>query len=183
MEEIPELRRAAKRGVSPIIATLMLVAIAVVGGVVVYTYFQNISSKVAPQNVVAESLQLLGYDARQVNPLLNHLGGGITGANNSSSIAYVGMYIKNNSPQAVQISKVYVNGALYSFNSGTLAAGQFHFGSSVSSGTNTINPSSTDSLTLRLTSAVSAGTNLTVVVETASGQQFKYDIVAGNRIF
>jgi len=42
---ISQTYRLRRRGVSPIIATLMLVAIAVVGGVVVYTYFSNISNK------------------------------------------------------------------------------------------------------------------------------------------
>ncbi|MEM0364547.1 MAG: archaellin/type IV pilin N-terminal domain-containing protein [Candidatus Nitrosocaldus sp.] len=185
MAEMPKFKevRAVKRGVSPIIATLMLVAIAVVGGVVVYTYFQNISSKVAPQSTVAENIQLIGYDVRQVNPIQNHLGGGIAGANNGASITYAALYIKNNSPSSLQISKVYVNGAQYNFNSGALAASQFHIGSSTSSGTNTINAASTDTLLLRLSSTVSAGTNLTVIIESAGGQQFKYEIVAGNRVF
>lgn len=175
--------RTAKRGVSPIIATLMLVAVAVVGGVVVYTYFQNISTKTASQNITVENVQLLGYDIRQVNPITNHLGGGIANANNATAITYAALYIKNNSPSPIEINRVYVNGAAYNFNPGALGAGQFHVGSSVSSGSNTVNVGSTDTLLLRFSTAITAGTNLTIIVETSSGQQYKYVAVAGNRVF
>ena len=179
--------RTAKRGVSPIIATLMLVAVAVVGGVVVYTYFQNISTKTASQNITVENVQLLGYDIRQVNPITNHLGGGIANANNATAITYAALYIKNNSPSPIEISRVYVNGAAYNFNPGALnapnAGQQFHVGSSVSSGSNTVNVGSTDTLLLRFSTAITAGTNLTIIIETSSGQQYKYVAVAGNRVF
>ena len=176
--------RLRRRGVSPIIATLMLVAIAVVGGVVVYTYFNNTSTK-SVQSVTLHSLQLLGYDARQINPITNHLGAGISNANNATSITYIALYIKNSGTQQMEINRVYVNGASLTFNSGALNGSQFHVGSSVSSGVNTLNAGSTNTLLLRLptTSAATSGTNLTVVVEVTGGQQFRYDIVAGNRVF
>lgn len=175
--------RTAKRGVSPIIATLMLVAVSVIGGVVMYTYFQNISTKTASQSIAPENIQLLGYDIRQVNPITNHLGGGIANANNASTITYAALYVKNNSPSPIEISRVYVNGAAYTFNSGALNQGQFHVGSSVSSGGKTINLGSTDTLLLRFHGAITSGTNLSIVIETNSGQQFKYTVVAGNRVF
>jgi flagellin-like protein len=175
--------RLRRRGVSPIIATLMLVAIAVVGGVVVYTYFSNISNKTQIQQATLHATQLLGYDARQINPITNHLGAGISGANNATSITYIALYIKNSGAQQMEINRVYVNGAALTFNSGALNAGQFHIGSTTASGVNTLNTGSTDTLLLRLSSAVTSGTNLTVVVEVTGGQQFKYDIVAGNRVF
>jgi len=175
--------RLRRRGVSPIIATLMLVAIAVVGGVVVYTYFNNISTKSQVQSVTLHALQLLGYDARQINPITNHLGAGISSANNATSITYIALYIKNSGTQQMEINRVYVNGASLTFNSGTLGTGQFHVGSSVTSGVNTLNAGNTDTLLLRLSSAAPSGANLTVVVEVTGGQQFRYDIVAGNRVF
>lgn len=172
---------ASRRGVSPIIATMMLVAIAVVGGVIVYTYFQNIAGKTQIQASNLSSISMLGYDARQVNPVLNHLGGGITGANNSTGITYIALYIKNNNALEAQISKVYVNGGAYNFNA-TLTAAGFRIVSGLS-GVDTINASETGTLLIKLNSAASSGQTLNVIVETMDKQQFKFNVVAGSRIF
>jgi len=175
--------KSRRRGVSPIIATLMLVAIAVVGGVVVYTYFTGIANKSQVQSATVHSMQLLGYDARQVNPITNHLGGGISTANNTTAITYIALYIKNNGAQSIEVNRVYVNGTALTFNSGSLQGGQFHIGTTIARGVNTLNVGSTDTLLLRLSNNVASGTSITVVVEVTGGQQFKYDILAGNRVF
>ena len=57
----------SRRAVAPVIATLLLVAIAVVGGSIVFVFSQGFFSSAqisgAPQ---IESLQITGYDARDV---------------------------------------------------------------------------------------------------------------------
>jgi len=66
-----------RRAVSPVIATLMMVAIAVVGGMTVFVFAQDFYSNsdtvTAPQS---EFLQITGYDARDVadGVLENHEG-------------------------------------------------------------------------------------------------------------
>jgi len=66
-----------RRAVSPVIATLLLVAITVVGGMTVFVFaqyfFSNSDSVAVPQS---EFLQIFGYDARDVGDgeLENHVG-------------------------------------------------------------------------------------------------------------
>ena len=66
----------SRRAVAPVIATLLLVAIAVVGGSIVFVFSQGFFSSAqisgAPQ---IESLQITGYDATDVDNLQLHDGG------------------------------------------------------------------------------------------------------------
>ena len=65
----------SRRAVAPVIATLLLVAIAVVGGSIVFVFSQGFFSSAqisgAPQ---IESLQVIGYDASDVANLQIHDG-------------------------------------------------------------------------------------------------------------
>jgi flagellin-like protein len=60
-------RLHSRRGVAPIIATLLLVAIAVVGGAIVFAYSQNFfsSSQISGKPNI-ESLKVIGYDGRDI---------------------------------------------------------------------------------------------------------------------
>jgi flagellin-like protein len=113
----------SRRAVSPIIATLLLVAIAVVGGSGVFAfseeYFGSSQISGSPQ---IEFIRILGYDARDVEKLNLHDGNEIL-SKNCCGIANgiknfderIAIYIQNNSVQPVVISELMFVGDVYSF--------------------------------------------------------------------
>lgn len=90
-----------KQGVSPIIATLLLIAIAVAAGVIVYVYVNSLSGGLtgASGNQVSEELQLQAYRFSAVS-----------GTGPSSSNTVVQISLENVGSSAVTISSVYYDG-------------------------------------------------------------------------
>ena len=68
-------KMTSRRAVAPVIATLLLVAIAVVGGSIIFVFSQGFFSSAqvsgAPQ---IESIEIVGYDASDVIVLTLHDG-------------------------------------------------------------------------------------------------------------
>ena len=68
-------RTSNHRAVAPVIATLLMVAIAVVGGTIIFVFAQGFfSSSQISGTPQIESVQILGYDARAVAELQAHDG-------------------------------------------------------------------------------------------------------------
>ncbi|MEK0367486.1 MAG: archaellin/type IV pilin N-terminal domain-containing protein, partial [Nitrosopumilus sp.] len=96
----------SRRAVAPVIATLLLVAIAVVGGSIVFVFSQGFFSSAqisgAPQ---IESLRIIGYDATDGPVLQLHDGlesGVVQGSLLNDGLVTnerVAVYIQNNSVQ------------------------------------------------------------------------------------
>jgi len=109
--------------VAPVIATLLLVAIAVVGGSMVFVFAQGYVSETqvsgSPQ---VELIKIFGYDGSDVDKLKLHDGNEIL-ANNCCGIAdgkksfdeRIAIYVQNNSIQPVVISELRLAGDVYSF--------------------------------------------------------------------
>ena len=116
-------RLHSRRGVAPVIATLLLVAIAVVGGAIVFAYSQNFfSSSQLSGRPNIESLKVIGYDGRDILTGLNDHNGVVmnlpasTTANNLKNAGeYVTAYVKNDSVQAVTLSEVRLGGSIYNY--------------------------------------------------------------------
>ena len=113
----------SRRAVSPIIATLLLVAIAVVGGSGVFAFSEYyFSSSQVSGNTQIEFIKILGYDARDVEKLNLHDGNEIL-AKNCCGIANgkknfderVAIYIQSNSVHPAAISELRFAGDVYSF--------------------------------------------------------------------
>ena len=112
----------SRRAVAPVIATLLLVAIAVVGGSIVFVFSQGFFSSAqisgAPQ---IESLRIVGYDATDGLVLQIHDGlesGVAQGlAVNDGLIVgdRIAVYIQNNSVQKVTLSEIRFAGTVYTF--------------------------------------------------------------------
>ena len=112
-----------RRGVSPIIATLLLVAIATVGGSTVFAFSQNAfnTSQISGSPQV-ELIKIFGYDGSDVDKLKLHDGNEIL-ANNCCGIAdgkksfdeRIAIYVQNNSIKPVVISELRLAGDVYSF--------------------------------------------------------------------
>ncbi len=116
----------SRRVVAPVIATLLLVAIAVVGGSIVFVFSQGFFSSAqisgAPQ---IESLRITGYDATDGSILEIHDGvdSGVTQGDpllNDGLIVgdRIAVYLQNNSVQKVTLSEIRFAGTVYTFVAG-----------------------------------------------------------------
>ncbi len=131
-----EQKMTSRRAVAPIIATLLLVAIAVVGGSIIFVFSQGFFSSAqisgAPQ---IESLELLGYDMTDGDVLIMHDGfctsGGIIddiddpctiladfdgeAGNGLVTGERYALYVQNQSVQDVTIVEILLAGADYEY--------------------------------------------------------------------
>jgi len=75
-----------RRGVSPIIATLLLVAITIVGGSFVFIFAQGtLDTSQFSGTIPIESISILGYDARDAPQFKVHDGGNVLEANSGGN--------------------------------------------------------------------------------------------------
>jgi flagellin-like protein len=117
----------SRRAVAPVIATLLLVAIAVVGGSIVFVFSQGFFSSAqisgAPQ---IESLQINGYDASDVNNLQLHDGSLIeqsavpaifSGNANDGLVTgeRIAIYVTNHSVSQAALTEVRFAGSIYTY--------------------------------------------------------------------
>jgi len=139
-----EQKMTSRRAVAPIIATLLLVAIAVVGGSIIFVFSQGFFSSAqisgAPQ---IESLELLGYDMTDGDVLVMHdgfctSGGIIDDVDDPCTIAAdfdgaagdglvtgdrFALYVQNQSVGDVTIVEILLAGATYEYVDTAPAAG------------------------------------------------------------
>jgi hypothetical protein len=114
----------SKRAVAPVIATLLLVAIAVVGGSIIFVFSQGFFSSAqisgSPQ---IESIKILGYDATDGGVMAFH-DGVLTNSTNLAGNAisdglrageYVAVYVKNDSVNKVTFSEIRLAGTVYDY--------------------------------------------------------------------
>ncbi|MCH8086064.1 MAG: hypothetical protein IIC15_06560 [Thaumarchaeota archaeon] len=112
----------SRRAVAPVIATLLLVAIAVVGGSIVFVFSQGFFSSAqisgAPQ---IESLRIAGYDATDGELLQIHdgIGMGIAQGDIIPDGLLAGdriaIYLQNNSVQKVTLGEIRFAGTVYNY--------------------------------------------------------------------
>lgn len=111
------------RAVDPVIANLIFIATAVVGGSVIFTasqgFFNDYQISGSPS---IEFLELVGYDARDVSELQSqndifmatpNSGGDPNGAKQKDE--RIGVYVQNHSSQKVTIAKLLFAGKSYSY--------------------------------------------------------------------
>jgi flagellin-like protein len=125
-------RLTSRRAVAPVIATLLLVAIAVVGGSIVFVFSQGFFSSAQVSGAPnIESLRITGYDARDSDVLSIHdgqpTGPAATVAQGAPSDGLlagerIAVYVQNNSVQKITLSEVRLAGSVYSFVPGTTAS-------------------------------------------------------------
>ena len=120
------MNKKSHRGVAPIIATLLLVAISVVGGTMVFIVAQDaISNSQVSENISIEFLAFKGYDATE-GPLIfyNDVEGDPKGdeTNGLKKGERIAVYVQNNGGNDVTIDSIRLAGTLYYFvpNSGTV---------------------------------------------------------------
>ncbi len=112
---------ASRRAVAPIIATLLLVAIAVVGGSIIFVFSQGFfSAAQVSGSPNIESLKILGYDATDGTTMKIHDGttpATLKGANGNGLVAgeRVAIYVQNNGVSKTTLNEVRFAGKVYDF--------------------------------------------------------------------
>lgn len=197
-------RNNSHRGVAPVIATLLLVAIAVVGGAIVFAYSQNFfsSSQISGRPTI-EAVKIMGYDARDVMHIHDQNGvlfngtasGGTPNAQKQIS-ENVAIYVKNDSVQSVTISELRFGGATYDFETATIAdlsalnAGRYTIagvggGTGIhritSSAVAEVQPGQTVSIVLSLGEDMKMGRDTQFKMTTTNGAVFVGTVVIGQQ--
>jgi flagellin-like protein len=198
--DINNTRLHSRRGVAPVIATLLLVAIAVVGGAIVFAYSQNFfsSSQIGGRPTI-EAIKILGYDARPGSTLNSH-NGNFTGLTNDGDAnkdrgEHVVVYVKNDSVQPITISEARFGGVVYTYTNPTtsinaLTDGRYTIagvpgGNGVhlisTSQVAEIQPGQTTSVVLQLIENVRSGRDVQFKLTTNNGAVFVGTVVIGQQ--
>jgi len=117
----PKELKTSHKAVAPVIATLLMVAIAVVGGTIIFVFSQGFfSSSQISGTPQIELVQILGYDARAVTSLQMHDGNlmiatSSDGDPNVQSDERVAIYITNNSVQKIVLGEIAFGGYIYQY--------------------------------------------------------------------
>ena len=121
---------------SPVIATLLLVAIAVVGGSMIFVYAQEFftESQISGTPTI-EFIKIVGYDARDAEQVKAHDGIEILPTNCCGEIdglksvdERITIYLQNNSVDQVFISEIRISGVVYDFTTYTVIPPPFGIG-------------------------------------------------------
>ena len=125
MTKLHTNKMTSRRAVAPVIATLLLVAIAVVGGSIIFVFSQGFFSSAqisgSPQ---IESIKILGYDATDGGIMQYHDGvlssGTITSgpapSDGLNTGEYIAIYVKNDSVNKVTFSEIRIAGTVYDYD-------------------------------------------------------------------
>ena len=118
-----EKRTRKHRAVAPVIATLLMVAIAVVGGTIIFVFSQGFFNQAQVSGTpTIESVKILGYDARDVQFLEAHNGITLTAdgsdpTNQGKNVGeYVIVYVKNDSVGQLLFSEIRLGGTVYTYD-------------------------------------------------------------------
>ncbi len=127
-----------RRGVAPVIATLLLVAIAVVGGSIIFVFAQGFfSSSQVSGTPVIELIKIVGYDARDVEQVMAHDGIEIITKNKDccgitdgkiNVDERIAVYLQNNSVGKIFFSEIRIAGVVYDFTTYTTKPPPFGIG-------------------------------------------------------
>lgn len=162
-------RKTSRRAVAPIIATLLLVAIAVVGGSIVFVFSQGFFSSAQVSGAPnIESLKFTGYDATDGAALKLHDGGqttAITGSagNGLTTGERVAVYVQNQGVNKVTLGEIRFAGSVYSYSPGA-TLGNFVNGTGATYSILTQSPGTLVSTT---SPEIQAGQQATVILDLA----------------
>ena len=129
----------SQRAVAPIIATLLMVAISVVGGILIFVFAQGFFTDTSIQSPNVESLEIFGYDARDQARLRTHTFdpaatvGDTTGSPTLSTAPTattlglrdsdgITVFVRNKGSGQVAIDRIQVFGADYLWSATTTAS-------------------------------------------------------------
>ena len=111
----------SKRAVAPIIATLLMVAISVVGGILIFVFAQDTFAESSISGPRTESLEIFGYDASDAISLTTHAATTLTSAGGAVNQKLIdgeafSVYMRNRGANPVVIETVKVFGTEFTFD-------------------------------------------------------------------
>lgn len=189
-----------RRAVAPIIATLILVAIAVVGGVMIFVFAQDFfggESMTGPGTI--DTISLAGYDLRDTTGnLKTHIATdqACTGcaAGGGLAVTDIGaIYIKNSGATAVTIQSITINDKKYGLVAkvdviANFPSQKFTVYTEILAGglmqeqaDATIAGADTGTIFFRSADEIGAGRTISVTVTTGTGQEFSFNVVVGQK--
>jgi len=187
-------KMTSRRAVAPIIATLLLVAIAVVGGSIVFVFSQGFfSSAQVSGSPNIESLKFTGYDATDGTTLLVHDGSAYAAANVAGNGLITGekvaIYVQNNGVSKATMGEIRFAGSVYNYiPRTTLFTGTgnvYHIMSDATTSINTtapeIQPGQQATIVLELGENVKSGRDAQFKLSTANGAVFVGTVIAGQQ--
>jgi len=172
----PKELKSNHRAVAPVIATLLMVAIAVVGGTIIFVFSQGFfSSSQISGTPQIEAMSVVGYDATDSTGLIAHEGSALasvggTADNTKSADERVAVYLTNDSVQKVTISELRFSGVTYTMSTGnSTIANQGTTGAASAPGQGeyvvVINPGTLEILNLAASQGeIQAGQTVTIVL-------------------
>ena len=146
-----------KRGVSPVIAVLLMIAITIAIGVLVYVWISGLAGSLTKEggSQVTEQLELVAYDFRDLDQCK--------------------IYIKNTGSVKVNITDVYFNGTKLSSTTASNPTSEEYTcvgGTSIDVG---------DTVTILIgVSGARSGASYIIKVVTGSGGVFTFTVIAGH---
>jgi flagellin-like protein len=182
----------SRRAVAPVIATLLLVAIAVVGGSIVFVFSQGFfSSAQVSGSPSIESLKFGGYDLSDGNTLLNHDGTSYAALNDGDGSLAAGeeavIYVQSNSVGKLTLSEVRLGGTVYNYTaSGPTDNGEYGIltrgpNSLLTTTSAELQPGQQVSIILQLDENIKNGRDTQIKLTTANGAVFVGTVVAGQQ--
>jgi len=186
-----ETKLTSRKAVAPVIATLLLVAIAVVGGSIVFVFSQGFfSSAQISGSPNIESLKFAGYDASDGADLINHDGttftAGNTAGNGLLAGEEIGVYVQSNSVGKLTLSEVRLGGTVYNYTSAAPAAGDFQVltrgpGTILTTTAAEVQPGQQVTILLTLDENIREGRDTQLKLTTANGAVFVGTVIAGQQ--
>ncbi|RDJ31002.1 MAG: hypothetical protein DWQ18_04615 [Crenarchaeota archaeon] len=199
----PKEHLTNRRAVAPVIATLLMVAIAVVGGTIIFVFSQGFfSSSQISGTPTIEAVKILGYDARAVSELQAHNGNpmlaGSAGDGNPNVQAdeRVAVYVTNDSVQPVVIGTLRFAGYEYDYiqaaggmgawNSANIPQGNYTVllntpDAVLQEGAAEIAPGQTATILMDLPQDLRSGRSAQFNIQTTNGNQFVGTVQVGQQ--
>jgi flagellin-like protein len=183
----------SRRAVAPVIATLLLVAIAVVGGSIVFVFSQGFfSSAQVSGSPNIESLKFTGYDASDGTGLINHDGTTYDAVDNDPGNGLlldeeVAVYLQSNSVSKVTLGEVRFGGTVYNYTStDPPALGQYRVLTSgpdsfLDTSSAELQPGQQVTIVMNLGENIKNGRDTQFKLTTANGAVFVGTIIAGQQ--
>ena len=187
----------SQRAVAPIIATLLMVAISVVGGILIFVFAQGFFTDTSVQTPQIESLEIFGYDARDRAALRTHIfdptaaeaaGAGTPtisaiASNNLKDDDAITVFVRNKASSLLTIETVKVFGAEYGYSTGITSPTTL---STSTPATSTSTGATTDSSTTRFFAISTDGLKTTSGPQIGPGQDatiiIRYDEFTNGKV-
>ncbi len=185
----PKELKSNHRAVAPLIATILMVAIAVVGGTIIIVFSQGFfSSSQISGTPTIEAVKFLGYDATTAATLTAHDGNPLftgSGGDGDQSVEQgerIAIYMTNDSVQKIVLGEIWFGGNEYGYVQ-TPTVGLFS-GADIPQGNYTIVTSTPDGSINVQSPQVEAGQTATIMLDLENdfkiGRATQFKLVTAN---